>query len=221
VVVVAFVLVSPLAALAVERAIRQLTLTGDVTGNGAGRRLLPWQVEPASSRLRVLMSGCAPFLLAAAALRFDAGPAVIVSVVLLAFLICAATDLLCYRVPDVVTYPGTVLVLAAAAVLPEGDLEEAALGALTCGGIFLSLTLLTRGGFGLADGKLAAFIGATLGLVRAVDAVVLGVVIGGLCLLSLVLIGAVSLRQVTPYAPFLVVAAIAVTLLRGAAFAPL
>ncbi|MPZ50271.1 MAG: hypothetical protein GEU75_13405 [Dehalococcoidia bacterium] len=220
-VVVVFVLASPLVVLAVERAIRHLTLAGEVAGNGAGRRLLPWQVEPTSSKLRVLVSGCVPLLLAAAALRFDAGPAILVSVVLLAFLICAATDLLCYRVPDAVTYPGTVLVLAAAAVLPQGDLTEAVLGALICGGIFLSLTLLTRGGFGLADGKLATFIGAALGVTRAIDAVVLGVVIGGLCLLLLVLIGAVSLRQVTPYAPFLAAAAIVVTLLRGTAFAPL
>ena len=93
--------------------------------------------------------------------------------------------------PNVVTYPGVVLALAAAAFMPHGDL------------------------------KLAALIGAALGIPAAYSALALGVIAGGMAMAFLLITGSVSRRQVTPYAPCLAISAIAVVFVQGTAFAPL
>ena len=210
----------PLAVVA-ERALRRLVWVDDIADESAGRKLLSWQVEPFATRLRILMAACVPLLAVAATLRFDGLATGVAIVVLTAFLICAATDLLCYRVPAIVAYPGTALAIMAAATLPDGDVVDAALGALLAAAIFLPQTLLTHGRqFGLADANFAIFVGACLGLSRGFQALCLGVIIGGLVLLALLLLGAVTRRQVTCYAPFLAGAAIVIALFRGMAFAP-
>lgn len=208
-------------AFVVERALRRLVWVDEIADESAGRKLLAWQVEPYASRLRIVTAACVPFLAAAAALRFEGLAAAVAIMVLTAFLICAATDLLCYRVPEIITYPGTVLAIAAAAALPGGDAQDAALGGLIAAGLFLPQTLLTQGRrFGLADANFAIFVGASLGLSRGFQALCLGVIAGGLVLLVLLLLGAVSRHQVTCYAPFLAGAAIGIALFRGMAFAP-
>src|SRR5581483_3043893 len=73
---------------------------------------LPWQVEPWRTRVRWLVAGAAPPLLAVAGGRFGLVEAVAVSALVLALLLCTGTDLVEYRVPNVVTYPGTALALA-------------------------------------------------------------------------------------------------------------
>ena len=101
---------------------------------------------------------------------------------------CTATDLLCYRVPNVVTYPGVLLALAAAAFMPHGDLRSALVAVGLSASLFLAVWALRRGGIGMA---------------------------------VLLAVGAVNRRQVTPYAPFLALSAIAVVFVQGTAFAPL
>ena len=86
--------------------------------------------------------------------------------------------------------------------------------------IFLAVWALSRGGLGLADVKLAVLIGAALGLPAAYTALALGIIVGGFFMAALLVDGAVSRRQVTPYAPFLALSAITVVFLQGTAFAP-
>jgi prepilin signal peptidase PulO-like enzyme (type II secretory pathway) len=105
--------------------------------------------------------------------------------------------------------------------MPGADAMDAALAALLGGGVFLVMAILTRGGLGLGDVKLAMLIGAALGLQAAYQALAIGIVFGGLVILALFLAGAVSRRQAVPYAPFLALAAVAVILTQGASFAPL
>jgi prepilin signal peptidase PulO-like enzyme (type II secretory pathway) len=138
-----------------------------------------------------------------------------------ALLVCTATDLLRYRVPNVVTYPGFALALICSAALPGGDLRASLFAVILAAGFFVPIWVLTRGGIGMADVKLAVFIAAALGLPAAFTALALGVAAGGAVMLTLLVGGAVSRRQVTPYAPFLAVSAIGITLTEGAAFAPL
>ena len=83
------------------------------------------------------------------------------------------------------------------------------------------MTLVTRGGLGLGDVKLAILIGAALGSQAGYEAMVLGVIAGGIIILGLFLSGLVGPRQAIPYAPFLALAAAAVVLIEGAAVAPL
>jgi prepilin signal peptidase PulO-like enzyme (type II secretory pathway) len=69
--------------------------------------------------------------------------------------------------------------------------------------------------------KLAMLIGAALGYPAAYSALVIGILAAGVVILTLVALRLVSRRQALPYAPFLSIAAIAVVLYQGAAFAPL
>ena len=210
----------PIAVL-MERLIWRLTDFEPEAEESSGRKLLPWQVEPWASRLRTGIVLFVPLLLAASALRFSTGEAVLVSAFLAALLICTATDLLRYRVPNLVTYSGFTLALTASAALPGGDLRAAIFAVVLATGFFFPIWALTRGGIGMADVKLAVFIGAALGLPGAFTALALGVAAGGAVMLALLLGGVVSREQVTPYAPFLAVSALGITLVEGTAFASL
>jgi prepilin signal peptidase PulO-like enzyme (type II secretory pathway) len=187
----------------------------------APERRLPWQSGAWPSRLRVTVCALIPVATAAAGWRFDPPQAAAVSLLLIALLICTATDLVRFRVPNVVTYPGIVLALAGAMLMPDADFVPALLAALGGGFVFLIMAVVTSGGLGLGDVKLAALIGAALGFPAAYQALVLGIASGGVVILVLFVAGVVSRRQAVPYAPFLALAAVAVVLLRGAAFAPL
>ena len=208
-------------AFLMERLIWRLTNFEPELEASSGRKLLPWQVEPWASRLRLAIVLFVPLLLTASALRFSTSEAVLVSAFLVALLVCSATDLLRYRVPNLVTYPGFALALVASAALPGGDLRAAILAVVLATGFFFPIWALTGGGIGMADVKLAVFIGAALGLPGAFTALALGVAVGGAVMLALLVGGVVSRKQVTPYAPFLAVSAIGITLAEGAAFAPL
>jgi prepilin signal peptidase PulO-like enzyme (type II secretory pathway) len=184
-------------------------------------RHLPWQDKPWSDHLRRGIVVFLPPLAAVAGSRFDPLQAFGVTLFVMGLLICTATDLLRYRVPNAITYPGTVLALIAAVVMPNGELLDAIVAALAGGGVFLIMAVVTRGGLGLGDVKLAVLIGAALGIQAAYQALLIGVAAGGLIILVLLLTGFVNRRQAVPYAPFLALAAVLVTLLHGTAFAPL
>ena len=185
------------------------------------RRVLPWQVGSGPARVRWGVAALVPVFMAVAGWRFDAGQAAAVSLLVVALLVCTATDLIRFRVPNAVTYPGILLALVAAVFMPDADLKGALLAAAIVGTFFLVLALLSRGGLGLGDVKLAILIGAALGLPAAYQALFLGVLAAGVVMLLLFLAGVVGRREAVPYAPFLALAAVAVVLVEGAAFAPL
>jgi prepilin signal peptidase PulO-like enzyme (type II secretory pathway) len=210
------------AAFILDRAIRDLSdvPVGEDEATSA-RSTLPWQVGPWPARVRVGIALPAPFLLALAGWRFDLPQAIVVSLLLLALLACTGTDLIRYRVPNVITYPGIAIALLASLALPDGDIVSAIAAAAGGGGIFLVMAIVTRGGIGLGDVKLAMLIGAALGLSGSYQALVFGVLAGGVGILLLLLAGIVSRKQAVPYAPFLALAAVAVVLTQGPVFAPL
>jgi leader peptidase (prepilin peptidase)/N-methyltransferase len=182
---------------------------------------LPWQVGAWRDRVRVMVVATAPFLMAVAGWRFEPLQAAAVSALVLALLLCTGTDLIEYRVPNVVTYPGTLLALGASAFFPEGDLLNAGIAGLGGGLVFLVMAIITRGGLGLGDVKLAILIGAALGFPGSYQALVIGILAGGAAILALFVTGVVSRKQAVPYAPFLALAAVGVVLTQGAVFAPL
>ena len=217
-----FLLGLPIAFIA-ERLMARFTVADDDVdeeGSGAAKRLA-WQRDPWPARVRALVAATMPPLMAVTAARFDLAQALAVSALVVALLICTATDLLRYRVPNAITYPATLLALLAALVMPGADFQSALLAFVLAGISFLAIALATNGGFGLGDVKLAALIGAALGLQASYQALFLGIFAGGLILLALFLVGAVGRKQAVPYAPFLALAAVAVVLTQGAAFAPL
>ena len=177
--------------------------------------------RPGPERVRWSVMLTLPIFMAVAGARFDVVPALLISLLLGALLVCTATDLLRFRVPNVITYPSIGLALIAAVVMPNADLLSAVIAALLAGGLFLILAVVTRGGLGLGDVKLAVLIGAMLGMPAAYLALFYGVVAGGIIIFLMFASGVVGRKEPVPYAPFLALAAIGVALLQGAAFAPL
>jgi leader peptidase (prepilin peptidase)/N-methyltransferase len=182
---------------------------------------LPWQRGAGPDRLRLAVVATVPLLMALAGHRFDAPQALGVSALLVALVVCTATDLLRFRVPNAITYPGTLLALGLTIVMPNADPVGALAAALLGGGMFLVLAILSRGGLGLGDVKLAVLIGAALGLPAGYQALFLGVILAGAVLLLFYVTGLVGRKQAVPYAPFLAIGAAIIVLLHGAAFAPL
>jgi prepilin signal peptidase PulO-like enzyme (type II secretory pathway) len=215
-----FLLAIPCVFIASRIVLELTSFEEDLVEDSDGRRL-PWQAGPWPDRVRWAVLALLPPAMAVAGARFDVLQALAVSLLVAALLVCTATDLLRFRVPNAITYPGTVLALGAAILMPDGDIGDALLAAFLGGGMFCFLALLTGGGIGLGDAKLAALIGAALGLPIAYQALLYGVVAAALVMVVLFVAGVIGRKQAMPYAPFLSLAAIAMVLLQGTAFAPL
>lgn len=118
---------------------------------------------------------------------------------LLAFLACF--DLATRRVPNWVTVPAAVVVVVLrGAFAPSTLLEMLTAGAIAFG-FFLLVAVLTRGGLGMGDVKLAGLIGLLLGK-AALPALFVGVVAGGAASL-VVLVWSRRRGHTVAYAPYL------------------
>lgn len=93
-------------------------------------------------------------------------------------------------------------------------LSSAVAGAALGGGLFLLLALARRDALGAGDVKLAVLIGMLTGFPRVVQALVMGILLGGLAAALLLLFRWRGRKDYIPYAPYLVCGAVA-TLLYG------
>jgi prepilin signal peptidase PulO-like enzyme (type II secretory pathway) len=152
--------------------------------------------------------------------RYDGEPlhAAIVGVYAAALIVCTGTDVLAYRVPNVVTYPAILGAIVLGMVMPDANRLDVALGGLVTGGIFLAMMIATRGGMGMGDVKLALFIGLALGLAMGVMALLVTAIVGGVIAILLMVSRLRSRRDPIPYAPFLAAGALFVMLTHGTAF---
>jgi leader peptidase (prepilin peptidase)/N-methyltransferase len=157
-------------------------------------------------------------LFAVAAARYPTPQeAAVVSAYAMVFVACAATDLMAFRVPNILTYPAAGGALLAAALMPHGDVRQALGGGAIAGGLMLIVALVSRGGLGLGDVKLAAFAGLALGGSLILPALLITALTGGIAAAYL----AVRVRRRSypmPYAPFISAGALAVLLWQGSAF---
>lgn len=157
----------------------------------------------------------------AAAARYDAIEQVaVISAYAAALIACAATDLMAFRVPNVITYPAAAGALLAAALMPDGSVSEALIGGAVGGGLMLGVALLSRGGLGLGDVKLTGFAGLALGGPLILPALLITALTGGVAAAGL----AVRIRRRShpmPYAPFISAGALVILLWQGSAFASL
>lgn len=126
-----------------------------------------------------------------------------------------AIDLEHRRLPNALVYPS--VILAAAIVLAaqpfDGalSLSNAVLGAVAFGGGLLLVAILSRGGMGLGDVKLAGLIGAVVGAVDLPSVAVaagVAILIGGLTAVVALLRGA-ERRSALPFGPMLAAGALA------------
>ena len=133
----------------------------------------PWTRTATSRPLLVLVSALA---CGAAGWRFGATSEVIPALVLAFALVgISAIDLRYRIIPDRITLPLAVAGLALAAVLTPSDLPELLLAAFAAGGFLLIAALLSPGGMGIGDVKLAFVLGLFVGR-SVVIAVIIGLV---------------------------------------------
>ncbi len=183
------------------------------------RRLAPWELAPVLSyvllRGRCRSCGVAipvriPLVEALtgagfAALWWRLGPGwalVGASALMCVMLLVAATDLEHQLIPNRVVYPA--LALAPLVAVAGGHtIWESVAGAAVGFGLMAAPYLLTRGGMGAGDVKLAALIGAGTGFPEVLVALFAGVVAGGLVALVLLASGRRGRKDAIPFGPFL------------------
>jgi leader peptidase (prepilin peptidase)/N-methyltransferase len=93
-------------------------------------------------------------------------------------------------------------------------IASAALGGVVGFAIFLLIALVSRGGMGWGDVKLAALIGLATGFPLVFVALIMGAILGGIVAVALLIARKRGRREMIPFGPFLAVAAM-VTLLWG------
>jgi prepilin signal peptidase PulO-like enzyme (type II secretory pathway) len=174
---------------------------------------------PLWRRLALVVSAMAAFAVAAARYE-DPAQAAVISAYATVLIACAATDLMAFRVPNVITYPAAGGALLAAALMPHGNPTEALIGGAGAAGFMLAIALISRGGLGLGDVKLAGFAGLALGGPLILPALMITALAGGVVAACL----ALRVRRRNhpmPYAPFIAGGALVVLLWQGSAFAHL
>jgi len=108
-------------------------------------------------------------------------------------------------IPDVITIPGAILGLAVS-FLTIGFLP-ALWGMLVFGGVLLLVAVVSNGGMGGGDVKLAAVIGAFTGLPGAVITLLLSSFLGAIFGITLIIMGRAGRKTPVKFGPFLAVAA--------------
>jgi leader peptidase (prepilin peptidase)/N-methyltransferase len=136
------------------------------------------------------------------------------------FIVLLVIDLEHHILPNKLVYPGAVFALALSIFLPRLEIVPGiASGAAGGGiglGIFLLIAVLSRGGMGWGDVKMAALIGLVTGFPLIFVAILLAVVSGGLVAWVLIIFKIKSRKENIPFGPFLSLA-VMVTLVWGGA----
>jgi leader peptidase (prepilin peptidase)/N-methyltransferase len=140
----------------------------------------------------------------AAYLRFGISPMLIKALFLISvLLVISCIDLKHYIIPDKIIIfalsGGAVLVI----LFHDPAIESALAGSVSSALFLLVLALISHGGMGGGDIKLAAVIGLCLGWPSGLFAVILGCLLAGLSGLALVLTRVKSRKDAIPFAPFL------------------
>lgn len=134
-------------------------------------------------------------------------------------IICTATDIVAYRVPNAVTYPAIIGAFIIGMVVPGASPLAVAAGGLLFGGLLFVPSILTGGAMGMGDVKLALFIGFALGLSQAlISAMLIMAMSGGLAAAILLITRLRGKGDPIPYAPFIAGGALVAMLIQGTAF---
>lgn len=108
-------------------------------------------------------------------------------------------------IPDLITYPALIsgLILSCFTI----GFKEALPASLLLAGVFLIVALLSRGGMGGGDIKLAAVIGAFVGIPGILLVFVISSLLGGIWALTLLIKGKAGRKTAIKFGPFLAAAA--------------
>jgi leader peptidase (prepilin peptidase)/N-methyltransferase len=181
---------------------------------------MPRALTTGSAYRRLVVLAVATVLFAIAGWRYDGETfaMIIVAMYLSALIVCTGTDVLAYRVPNVITYPAILAAIVIGTVAPDANRLEMFAGGLVTGGVFLAMSIVTRGGMGLGDVKLAFFTGFALGLALTIPALLITAIAGGIIAVLLMVTRIRDRRDPIPYAPFISIGAAYVMLAEGTAF---
>ena len=136
-----------------------------------------------------------------------------------ALIIIAFIDLQEQMIPDVISLPGIVVGLILSFIVPYISFINSALGALVGGGIILIIAwvgsiIFKKEAMGGGDVKLAAMIGAFLGLRYIIISLFLGFFLGALIGIILIMTKIKKREDAIPFGPFIVLGSL-ITLLCG------
>jgi len=129
--------------------------------------------------------------------------------------VIAFIDLAHYLIPNKLIIWGFALTASANLLTGSVPWVPALLGFAAGGAAFLAISLVSRGGMGGGDVKLAAFIGFATGWPLAVSALFVGSILAGVVGIFLILLKKKSGKDAIPFGPFLVLGAIIIFLWGG------
>ncbi len=160
-------------------------------------------------------------LFAGASLRFHAPyTAAVMALLFMVLEAVAVIDIEHQIVPNRILYPSlvafAVLVAVGVAVGDDMGLVRAGLGFLAFGGGLLVVAVISPGGMGMGDVKLAALIGlvlGALGLRYVAVAAALAILAGGLGGIALMVFAGASRKAKIPFGPYLAAGAVAAAFL--------
>jgi leader peptidase (prepilin peptidase)/N-methyltransferase len=134
------------------------------------------------------------------------------------FIVLLVIDLEHGLILNKIIYPALAVALLFSIFLPQSkivpEIKQAAIGGGIGLGLFLLIVLISKGGMGWGDVKLAALIGLVTGFPLILVALLMGIILGGLVAGVLLLFKIKKRREAIPFGPFLSLATI-VTLLWG------
>jgi leader peptidase (prepilin peptidase)/N-methyltransferase len=134
------------------------------------------------------------------------------------FIVLLVIDLEHGLILNKVVYPAMAVALLISIFLPQleivPEIKQAAIGGGIGLGLFLLVVLISRGGMGWGDVKMAALIGLVVGFPLVFVALLMGIILGGLVAGVLLLFKIKKRKETIPFGPFLSLAAMA-TLLWG------
>jgi prepilin signal peptidase PulO-like enzyme (type II secretory pathway) len=184
---------------------------------------MPAALTRRSAYRRIAVVAATALLFALVGLRYegDALHLAIVAGYVAALLVCTGTDVLAFRVPNVITYPAILAAIVIGMTMSDVSIGGMWAGGLVTGGTFLAMSIATRGGMGMGDVKLAFFVGFALGLSLGVVSMLITAIGGGVIAVLLMVTRLRSRRDPIPYAPFISLGAVYVMLMHGTAFVEL
>lgn len=184
-----------------------------------GSLAMPGLLSTQSAYRRIAIVAVTALLFALVGLQYQDEPAymAITAVYVAVLIICTSTDVLAYRVPNVVTYPAILGALAAGLLLPDANWRSVVAGGLIFGVLLLVPSILTGGAMGMGDVKLAFFVGFALGLTLIVPAMLVMAISGGFAAAVLLITGLRGKGDPIPYAPFIAGGMLLVLMFEGSA----
>lgn len=126
------------------------------------------------------------------------------------FMLIAITDIERRLILNVVTVPAMALAIVGSFFTDHITWKSALLGGVTGYVVLMAIVLLGHslvgpGAMGGGDVKLAALIGLVVGFPLIIEALLLGILAGGIASISLLITRLRSLRDPVPYGPFLII----------------